>query len=245
MSLLEIRNLKVSYGYIEALHGISMDIEKGKITALIGSNGAGKSTTINAISGVVRHSGSIKYNGLALPSSTNKVVKAGIIQVPEGRRVFAGLSVEENLKLGSYSLDGKILKEDLERQYELFPRLKERASQDAGTLSGGEQQMLVIARGLMGHPTVLMLDEPSLGLAPIIVNEVFRIIEMIKKEGTTVILVEQNANKSLGISDYAYVLENGRIVKEGTGRSLLTDPAVASAYLGKRNGRETSAIRFF
>ncbi|MBR2281017.1 MAG: ABC transporter ATP-binding protein [Spirochaetales bacterium] len=234
MSLLEIRGLKVSYGYVEALHGIDMDIEEGRVTALIGSNGAGKSTTIKAISGMIRHSGSITFSGKELPSSSNKVVKAGIIQIPEGRRVFAGLSVEENLKLGAYSLDGKTIKEDLERQYELFPRLRERSSQDAGTLSGGEQQMLVIARGLMAHPKILMLDEPSLGLAPIVVNEVFRIIESIKGAGTTVLLVEQNANTSLKISDYAYVLENGHIVKEGTGSSLLSDPAIAAAYLGKR-----------
>ncbi|HAN43060.1 MAG TPA: ABC transporter ATP-binding protein [Sphaerochaeta sp.] len=235
MSLLEIRDLKVSYGYVEALHGINMDIEEGKVTALIGSNGAGKSTTIKAISGMVKRSGSIVFSGKELSSSSNKVVKAGIIQIPEGRRVFAGLSVEENLRLGAYSLDGKTIKEDLERQYEIFPRLRERSSQDAGTLSGGEQQMLVIARGLMAHPRILMLDEPSLGLAPIVVNEVFKIIESIKSSGTTVLLVEQNANKSLRISDYAYVLENGHIVKEGTGSSLLSDSAIAAAYLGKRS----------
>lgn len=234
MALLEIRDLKVSYGYVEALHGIDMDIEEGKITALIGSNGAGKSTTIKAISGMVKRNGDIFYKGMPLPGASNKVVKAGVMQVPEGRRVFAGLTVEENLKLGAYSLDGKTLKEDLDRQYELFPRLKERRYQDAGTLSGGEQQMLVISRGLMGHPTVLMLDEPSLGLAPIVVNDVFKIISNIRDQGTTVLLVEQNANKSLSICDYAYVLENGKIFKHGNGKDLLNDPEISSAYLGKR-----------
>ncbi len=234
MALLEIRDLNVSYGYIEALHGIDMDVEEGKVTAIIGSNGAGKTTTINAISGLVKYSGSIVLDGEKLPTSSHKVVRKGIIQVPEGRRIFAGLTVEENLRLGGYRLDGKTLQEDIEEQFSIFPRLKERRDQDAGTLSGGEQQMLAISRGLMARPRVLMLDEPSLGLAPVVVNEVFKIIERIKQNGTTVLLVEQNANKSLALCDYAYVLENGRIFKQGLGPALLSDPEIASAYLGKR-----------
>lgn len=234
MALLEVRNLVVSYGYIKALHGIDLNIEEGKITALLGSNGAGKSTTINAISGIVKYSGSITLNGEDLPTASNKVVHKGIIQVPEGRRIFAGLSVEENLRLGAFRLKGKALEMDIEKQYELFPRLKERRDQDAGTLSGGEQQMLAISRGLMAKPKVLMLDEPSLGLAPVVVNDVFKIIGEIRDMGTTVLLVEQNANKSLAICDYAYVLENGKIFKEGNSAQLLSDSTITSAYLGKR-----------
>lgn len=234
MALLEVRNLAVSYGYIKALHGIDLNIEEGKITALLGSNGAGKSTTINAISGIVKCSGSITLNGEKLPTASNKVVHKGIIQVPEGRRIFAGLSVEENLRLGAFRLKGKALEKDIEKQYELFPRLKERRNQDAGTLSGGEQQMLAISRGLMAKPKVLMLDEPSLGLAPVVVNDVFEIIKEICEMGTTVLLVEQNANKSLAICDYAYVLENGKIFKGGSSAQLLADSTITSAYLGKR-----------
>ena len=234
MAILEVRNLAVSYGYIKALHGIDLNIEEGKITALLGSNGAGKSTTINAISGIVKYSGTITLNGEKLPTASNKVVHKGIIQVPEGRRIFAGLTVEENLRLGAFRLKGKALQEDIEKQYELFPRLKERRDQDAGTLSGGEQQMLAISRGLMAKPKVLMLDEPSLGLAPVVVNDVFKIIGEIRDMGTTVLLVEQNANKSLAICDYAYVLENGKIFKEGSSAELLSDSTITSAYLGKR-----------
>lgn len=234
MALLEIRDLSVSYGYIEALHNVDMDIEGGKITAIIGSNGAGKTTTINAISGMVKTSGSIKFEGSELPSSSNRIVKRGIVQVPEGRKVFAGLTVEENLRLGAYSRSDKEVASDIAKQYELFPRLGERRNQDAGTLSGGEQQMLAICRGLMARPKIIMLDEPSLGLAPIVVADVFDMIESIKKQGTTVLLVEQNANKSLSICDYAYVLANGRVVKQGTGKELLADPEISSAYLGKR-----------
>jgi len=234
MALLEIRNLSVSYGYIEALHNVDMDIEGGKITAIIGSNGAGKTTTINAISGMIKTSGTISFEGEVLPASSNKIVRKGIVQVPEGRKIFAGLTVEENLKLGAYSRSDKDVMADINKQYELFPRLGERRYQDAGTLSGGEQQMLAICRGLMAKPKILMLDEPSLGLAPIVVAEVFKIIEEIKKTGTTILLVEQNANKSLSICDYAYVLENGKVVKQGTGKALLEDSEISSAYLGKR-----------
>lgn len=234
MALLEIRNLSVSYGYIEALHNVDMDVEGGKITAIIGSNGAGKTTTINAISGMVKTTGSIRFEGEDLPSLSSRIVKKGIVQVPEGRKIFAGLTVEENLRLGAYSRSDKDVAEDIAKQYELFPRLGERKDQDAGTLSGGEQQMLAICRGLMAKPKIIMLDEPSLGLAPIVVTDVFNMIEAIKAQGTTVLLVEQNANKSLSICDYAYVLANGRVVKQGTGEELLADPEISSAYLGKR-----------
>lgn len=234
MAFLEIRNLSVSYGYIEALHNVDMDIEEGTITAIIGSNGAGKTTTINAISGMVKTTGLIKFEGEDLPSSSNRIVKKGIVQVPEGRKIFAGLTVEENLRLGAYSRSDKEIIKDIEKQYELFPRLGERKNQDAGTLSGGEQQMLAICRGLMAKPKIIMLDEPSLGLAPIVVTDVFEMIESIKAQGTTVLLVEQNANKSLSICDYAYVLANGRVVKQGTGKQLLEDPEISSAYLGKK-----------
>ena len=232
-TILDIQNLQVTYGIHEAVSGVNMQIEEGKITAIIGSNGAGKTTNINAISGMVPRKGTILYNGKPLPESASKVVSQGVVQVPEGRKIFAGLSVEENLRAGAYTVRGK---KEIERlmkeQYEMFPRLDERRKQDAGTLSGGEQQMLAICRGLMGKPKVLMLDEPSLGLAPVVVNEVFRNIQRIKEAGITVILVEQNAKKSLSIADYAYVIENGRVVMSGTGKEMLENPEVAAAYLG-------------
>ena len=232
-TILDIQNLQVTYGIHEAVSGVNMQIEEGKITAIIGSNGAGKTTIINAISGMVPRKGTILYNGKPLPESASKVVSQGVVQVPEGRKIFAGLSVEENLRAGAYTVRGK---KEIERlmkeQYEMFPRLDERRKQDAGTLSGGEQQMLAICRGLMSKPKVLMLDEPSLGLAPVVVNEVFRNIQRIKEAGITVILVEQNAKKSLSIADYAYVIENGRVVMSGTGKEMLENPEVAAAYLG-------------
>ena len=232
-TILDIQNLQVTYGIHEAVSGVNMQIEEGKITAIIGSNGAGKTTIINAISGMVPRKGTILYNGKPLPESASKVVSQGVVQVPEGRKIFAGLSVEENLRAGAYTVRGK---KEIERlmkeQYEMFPRLDERRKQDAGTLSGGEQQMLAICRGLMGKPKVLMLDEPSLGLAPVVVNEVFRNIQRIKEAGITVILVEQNAKKSLSIADFAYVIENGRVVMSGTGKEMLENPEVAAAYLG-------------
>lgn len=234
MALLEVRDLYVSYGYIEALHGVSLNVEEGQITALIGSNGAGKTTLISAISGMVKRNGTVTFNGEKLSSASNQIVKKGVVQVPEGRRIFAGLTVEENLRLGAFSVKDINVKEEIQKQFELFPRLGERKHQDAGTLSGGEQQMLAISRALMSTPKLLMLDEPSLGLAPIVVRDVFDIIQDIKKQGTTVLLVEQNANKSLAICDYCYVLENGNIVKEGSGKALLSDPDISAAYLGKR-----------
>ena len=238
MALIEIRDLRVSYGMIEAVHGIDMDIEQGKITVIIGSNGAGKTTIINAISGMVKREGSMLFDGKPLTAKSNRVVKDGIIQVPEGRKIFQGLTVEENLRLGAYTLgDRKKYAELLEQQYTLFPRLYERKNQDAGTLSGGEQQMLAICRGLMSEPRVLMLDEPSLGLAPIVVNDVFDNIVKIRDNGITVLLVEQNANKSLAICDYAYVIENGRTALSGTGKDLLGNQQVAEAYLGASRGK--------
>jgi len=234
-NLLEIRDLHVFYGVHEALCGVDMDIEKGKITAVIGSNGAGKTTTINAISGIVKHQGSIMFEGNPLPEKANKVVYERIIQVPEGRRIFAGLTVEENLMAGAYTVKDKTeIKQLLEQQYDMFPILGKRRQQDAGTLSGGEQQMLAICRGLMAKPKLLMLDEPSLGLAPVIVAGVFETIKKIREEGITVLLVEQNAKKSLSISDKAYVIENGKVVMSGTGLELLNNPEVSAAYLGSK-----------
>lgn len=232
MAILQISELRVWYGNIEAIHGIDLEFEQGKITAIIGSNGAGKTTTINAISGMVNRKGSMLFKGEPLTEKSHKVVQQGIIQVPEGRKIFAGLTTEENLRLGAYTLENrKEIPQLLEQQYGLFPRLKERRKQDAGTLSGGEQQMLAIARGLMAKPEVLMLDEPSLGLAPIITNDVFNKIMTIRDQGITVILVEQNAKKSLGICDYAYVIENGRIAMEGSGDTLLHNEQIVHAYL--------------
>ena len=221
------------YGVNEAVRGVDMDIAEGKITAIIGSNGAGKTTIINAISGAVKRKGQVLYLGSPLSERENKVVKQGIIQVPEGRKIFPGLTVEENLMTGAHTVQNRSeISRLLEEQYKMFPRLKERRKQDAGTLSGGEQQMLAICRGLMAKPRVLMLDEPSLGLAPVIVTDVFKNIQRIKEEGITVILVEQNANKSLAVCDYAYVIENGVLVTQGTGRELSESADIASAYLG-------------
>ena len=232
MVILQISELRVWYDNIEAIHNIGLNFNEGKITAIIGSNGAGKTTIINAISGMVTRQGNLLYKGEQLTDQSHKVVRAGIIQVPEGRKIFAGLTTEENLRLGAYSIDNrKEIPLLLEQQYELFPRLKERRTQDAGTLSGGEQQMLAIARGLMAKPVVLMMDEPSLGLAPIIVNDVFEKITAIRDQGITVVLVEQNAKKSLGICDYAYVIENGHVVMEGVGDELLHNEKIANAYL--------------
>lgn len=232
-NILEIRDLKVSYGVHEAVHGIHMDFAEGRITAIIGSNGAGKTTIINAISGTVKRSGDIRYAGKSLTSKAHRVVHQGIVQVPEGRRIFPGLTVEENLMLGAYSIrDRKRIDRLMKDQFRIFPRLEERRKQDAGTLSGGEQQMLAISRALMSDPRILMLDEPSLGLAPVIVEDVFKHIEAIRDEGVTVILVEQNANKSLCVCDYSYVIENGRKVLEGKGHELLANEEVRHAYLG-------------
>lgn len=235
MSLLEVKNLVVSYGAIKALREISFSVEQGEVISLIGSNGAGKTTTLHSISNLIKkNSGSIFFEGTDITNlSADKIVKMGLIQVPEGRRVFANLSVKENLEMGAYlRKDKEQIKKDMEWGYELFPRLKERLSQLAGTLSGGEQQMLAMARALMSKPKLLLLDEPSMGLAPILVDEIFEIIKKISSAGTTILLVEQNAYKALSIANRAYILETGEITKDGKASDLITDKAVISAYLG-------------
>ena len=233
--MLKIENLCVSYGGIKALRGISLEVPDGKIVTLIGANGAGKSTTLRTISGLVKaDSGSITYDGQELLGKPiNKILEAGIAQSPEGRRVFANLTVLENLKAGAYLRKDKDgIEKDIKWVYELFPRLEERNWQLAGTLSGGEQQMLAVGRALMSRPDLVMLDEPSLGLAPLLVREIFDIILKINAEGKTVLLVEQNALAALSIAHYAYVLEVGRVVAEAPGQELLKDPKVKEAYLG-------------
>ncbi|HHY42128.1 MAG TPA: ABC transporter ATP-binding protein [Thermoanaerobacterales bacterium] len=231
--MLKVTNLSAAYGHIQALKDVSIEAEKGQIVSIIGSNGAGKSTLLRCISSQVKPtSGTIEFLGKPIPDKPHKVVEAGIVHVPEGRRTFSGLTVEDNLLVGGYLLKGKELYENLEKNYNLFPKLRERKSQYAGTLSGGEQQMLAIARGLMAKPKLILLDEPSLGLAPIIVNQVFNLIEQIRDSGVTVLLVEQNARKALSICDKAYVLENGRITLSGTGCELLNSDKVKKAYLG-------------
>ncbi len=237
MAMLEIRDLSVYYGGIHALQGISLDVEEGQIVSMIGSNGAGKSSMMNAISGIVKYrSGEILFKGQKLPTIANKIVKTGICQVPEGRLIFANLTTYDNLRMGAYLRSDKDgIARDLKRVYELFPRLEERRDQIAGTLSGGEQQMLAMGRGIMSSPELIMLDEPSLGLAPLLVNTIFDIVREIKAMGKTILLVEQNALKALSVADKAYVLEQGRITKDGTGKELLRDPQIAEAYLGKKN----------
>ena len=235
MAMLEIRDLNVYYGGIHALKGISLEVSEGQIVSMIGSNGAGKSSMMNAISGIVKYkSGEILYKGEPLPTAANKVVKLGVCQVPEGRQIFANLTTYENLKIGAYLRNDKDgIERDLKRVYEIFPRLEERKNQIAGTLSGGEQQMLAMGRGIMSAPDLIMLDEPSLGLAPLLVNTIFDTIKEIKAMGKTILLVEQNALKALSVADNAYVLEQGRITKFGPGQELLKDPAISEAYLGK------------
>jgi branched-chain amino acid transport system ATP-binding protein len=233
--MLELHDLQVYYGGIHALQGISLDVPDGKIVTLIGANGAGKSSTLNSIVGLVKpRSGSIKWNGQELTDLTTKqIVSQGIVLVPEGRRIFPNLSVWENLTLGAYHRSDKAgIEKDREMIYDLFPRLKERIKQSAGTLSGGEQQMLAVGRGLMSRPKLFMLDEPSLGLAPLIVKDIFDIILKINTQGTTVLLVEQNARAALKIADYGYVMETGRITLSGTGKDLLNDERIRQAYLG-------------
>ncbi|MGI5997702.1 MAG: ABC transporter ATP-binding protein [Lutispora sp.] len=234
--MLNVENLNVYYGGIHALKGVSLNINKGEIVTIIGSNGAGKSTLLNSISGFLKYKeGLISYKGEKLPINPNKVVKLGICQVPEGRLVFANLTVEDNLMLGAYlRKDTKKIKEDLEKVYTLFPRLKEREKQIAGTLSGGEQQMLAMGRGLMSDPELMLLDEPSLGLAPLLVQTVFDIIQDIRKMDKTILLVEQNAYKALSIADRAYVLEQGKIKMEGSAKEIAENPLVQEAYLGAK-----------
>jgi len=232
--MIEVRDLRVRYGGIVALEGISLDIPDGKIISIVGANGAGKSTTINAISGMVKiYAGSITLDGESLALPPQEIVKKGIVQVPEGRRIFPTITVKENLILGAYIVkDKRKIEDSMDRVFGLFPILKERQNQLGGTLSGGEQQMLAFGRALMSDPRVLVMDEPSLGLAPMFVLGVFKMIQDLNRAGHTILLVEQNAQKALSIADYAYVLETGRIVSQGEGRKIAADPIVKKAYLG-------------
>ena len=236
MAMLEIKDLKVSYGMIQAIKGISFEVNKGEVIALIGANGAGKTTILHTITGLLNaDSGSVTYEGKDITHMPgHKIVSMGIAHVPEGRRVFANMTVLQNLKLGAYTRKDKAeIAETLEMVYTRFPRLKERKNQLAGTLSGGEQQMLAMGRALMSHPQIILMDEPSMGLSPIFVNEIFDIIEEVSKSGTTVLLVEQNAKKALSIADRAYVLETGNIVLDGKASELLDNDSIKKAYLGE------------
>jgi branched-chain amino acid transport system ATP-binding protein len=236
VALLEVRDLAVRYGNVEAVRGITFSVQEGEISTLIGSNGAGKSSTLLALSGLVRpSSGSILFQGQNIVAwKTDRIVRAGLVQVAEGRAILSPLTVGENLELGAWvRRDRAGIRADLDKVYGLFSRLADRRKQVAGTLSGGEQQMLAIGRALMGHPRLLLLDEPSMGLAPLLINSVFEIIQTINAEGTTILLVEQNARKALKISHSASVLENGRLVREGRASELLNDPSVARSFLGK------------
>ena len=233
--LLEVKDLEVSYGVIRALKGISFHVERGEIVSLIGANGAGKTTTLHTVTGLLHPSaGSITYKGKNLARvPAHKIVSMGLVHVPEGRRIFQNLTVYENLLMGAYSQKDKIqIENNLKLVFSLFPRLEERRKQMAGTLSGGEQQMLAMGRALLSAPEMVVLDEPSMGLSPLLVDQVFDIIKRFHEKGTTILLVEQNANKSLAISDRAYVLENGRIVLSGTGAELLASEEIKKAYLG-------------
>ena len=233
-SLLSVKNVSTFYGKIQALDSVSVDISSGEIVTLIGANGAGKSSLLMTVCGEPQaESGSIQYKGQELTGkSTAEIMRSGIAVVPEGRRIFSRLTVEENLTMGGFFIEGQPFKDNYEHVLELFPRLRERLHQRGGTMSGGEQQMLAIARALMSSPDLLLLDEPSLGLAPIVIQQIFEIIEHLRSEGMTVFLVEQNANQALKLADRGYVLENGRIVLQGSGDELLADEAVQQAYLG-------------
>ena len=236
MAMLEVRDLQVYYGMIHAIKGISFDVNQGEFIALIGANGAGKTTTLHTITGLLApKSGSVLFEGKDITKvPAHKIVSMGMAHVPEGRRVFAELSVYENLKMGAYTRkDKKEIEESLANVYKRFPRLEERKNQMAGTLSGGEQQMLAMGRALMSKPKIILMDEPSMGLSPIFVNEIFDIIRAVSESGTTVLLVEQNAKKALSISDRAYVLETGTITMSGKAKDLLEDEAVKKAYLGE------------
>ena len=236
LTMLEVKDLHVSYGGIRALRGVNLEVPDGKIVTLIGANGAGKSTMLRTISGLVKaESGSVLYNGKELIGMPiNKILEEGIAMVPEGRRVFTNLTVLENLKIGAYLRNDKAgIQKDIEWVYELFPRLQERSWQMAGTLSGGEQQMLAVGRALMSRPKLMMMDEPSLGLAPLVVKGIFDIIREINRQGVTVLLIEQNANMALKTADLAYVLETGAITLQGSGAELLTNEAIKKAYLGE------------
>ena len=237
--LLKVQDLCVTYGAIRALRGISFQVNRGEIITLIGSNGAGKSTTLNAISNIIKKtSGKVFFDAEDISAEpADRIVSRGLVQVPEGRRIFANLSVRDNLEMGAFSRMSKgasrhVIRRDMEKVFAIFPRLKERIRQTAGTLSGGEQQMLAMSRALMANPNLLLLDEPSMGLAPILVDEIFSIIKGINEEGTTILLVEQNAYKALALAGRAYILETGEIVKTGDAAGLMKDDAVKAAYLG-------------
>ena len=236
MAMLEVKDIEVFYGVIQAIKGISFEVNEGEVIALIGANGAGKTTTLQTITGLISpKKGQIFFEGQEITHvPAHKIVSMGMAQVPEGRRVFAQLSVLDNLKLGAFTIkDKEEIEETLIRVYKRFPRLEERKNQIAGTLSGGEQQMLAMGRALMSHPKIILMDEPSMGLSPIFVNEIFDIIQEVSKSGTTVLLVEQNAKKALSIADRGYVLETGRIVLEGNAKDLLDNEQVKKAYLGE------------
>ncbi len=233
--MLKVSDLVVHYGAIQALRGISFEVGEGEIITLIGSNGAGKTTTLHAVSNIIKKTGgTILFDGEDISSlGADRIVYSGLIQVPEGRRIFANLSVRDNLEMGAFTRNDRAgIRQDMEKVYELFPRLRERMRQVAGTLSGGEQQMLAIGRALMAKPRLLLLDEPSMGLAPILVDEIFSIITQINSEGTTILLVEQNAFKALGIAVRGYILETGQVIKSGSAADLMKDDAVKAAYLG-------------
>ena len=234
MALLSVNDIHVYYGQIHAIQGVSFDVNEGEIVTLIGANGAGKSTILKTVSGLMRaKQGTIEYNGSHINSvAPHNILKLGIAHVPEGRCIFTRMTVEENLDMGAFTAAPSLLDEDKEKVYKLFPRLEERRRQIAGTLSGGEQQMLAIGRALMSHPKLMMLDEPSMGLAPILVEQVFDIIKELHKNGTTILLVEQNAQMALSIADRAYVLETGEILLSGTGKELAQSESVRKAYLG-------------
>ena len=233
-TILKVDNINVYYGAIHAIKGISFEVNEGEIVTLIGANGAGKSTTLQTVSGLLRsRTGSIEFNGENISHvPSHKLVYKGLAQVPEGRRIFLQMSVEENLEMGAFTQKNAGIDADLESVYEQFPRLRERKKQIAGTLSGGEQQMLAMGRALMSHPKLLMLDEPSMGLAPILVEQIFDIIRQLHKNGTTILLVEQNAQMALSVADRAYVLETGKITLSGTGKELAESDEVRKAYLG-------------
>ena len=236
MSMLEVKDLQVYYGMIEAIKGVSFHVEEGEVIALIGANGAGKTTILHTVSGLLSpKNGTVTFEGTDITKIPgHKIVSMGMAHVPEGRRVFAQLSVLQNLKMGAYTRkDKQEIEETLQMVFKRFPRLEERQNQLAGTLSGGEQQMLAMGRALMSHPKIILMDEPSMGLSPIFVNEIFEIIKEVSKSGTTVLLVEQNAKKALSIADRAYVLETGNIVLEGKASDLLNDDSIKKAYLGE------------
>ena len=233
-TILDVKNINVYYGAIHAIKGISFNVEEGEIVTLIGANGAGKSTTLNTVSGLLHsRTGDIRFMGNSITKlPPNKIVENGLVMVPEGRRIFLGLTVEENLEMGAYARPRSELVQSMEQVYELFPRLSERRTQVGGTLSGGEQQMLAMGRALMAKPKLIMLDEPSMGLAPLLVNLIFDIIKDLHKAGSTILLVEQNAQAALSVADRAYVLETGKVVKTGKGSDLISDPDIKKAYLG-------------